>query len=140
MNLEIEVKNLRDRVQELETIKAPNNLMGRIDNLNYRFDELQTTLTELIVKLKSYIDEDKFLELFPDETIKEFYMRSGLTANYVQEFLKKILTGEDGEVSLATVSKYINGESNNLVVRSKLGKFLRAECAKIDRKKVKSNK
>lgn len=127
MNIEQEIKDLKSRVLELENIKEPRTVYGKIENLFQSIDSIQTKLTEIVIRMEGYFkSESSAIEEFTNEQIKNHYIASGLNSADVKDFIEK--TFMNGETTTyATVSRYVNGEIDNLRTRSMLGKWLRAK-------------
>jgi len=123
------IKDLESRVIELEMIKNPSNVVGQIQGLFDSMETLTKGITDIKTKILSYDLDERYLEIFTNEDLKTLYNNSGRGAIDVKIFIQKyIYNGED--VSLSTVSRYVNGEIEDLQIRSKLGKYFRNAALK----------
>ena len=129
MELEQRLNDLTNRVNDLETMRNPDEIVGKVLLLEQQIDEIRTSVADLNNKVNSFLNEDKFLEVFSDEEFKQLYMDSGLVAKDVAKLIERKF-GEEIDTSAPNISKIINGQRNNLELRSYLGKIFRYECAK----------
>lgn len=127
--LELAMQNIINRVSDLETMRNPDEVVGKVCLLEQQIDEIRTLISDVNIKLNAYLNEDKFIEVFTDEEFKELYMNSGLVAKDVSKLIEKKY-GEEIDTSAPNISKIINGQRNNLELRSYLGKIFRYECSK----------
>lgn len=127
--LESAMQNIINRVSDLETMRNPDEVVGKVCLLEQQIDEIRTLISDVNIKLNSYLNEDKFIERFSDEEFKQLYMDSGLVAKDVSKLIEKKY-GTEIDSSVSNVSKIINGQRNNLELRSYLGKIFRYECSK----------
>lgn len=127
--LESAMQNVLNRVSDLETMRNPDEVVGKVCLLEQQIDEIRTLISDVNIKLNSYLNEDKFIEIFSDEEFKQLYMDSGLVAKDVSKLIEKKY-GTEIDSSVSNVSKIINGQRNNLELRSYLGKIFRYECSK----------
>lgn len=122
------LKDMDSRILELENIKAPQNVYGKIESLFQTMDNIQSTVDGLRSKLESYLKGEKSsIEEFTNEQLKAFYVNSGLNQLEAKKYIEKTFF-EGKEVSPSTVSRHLNGEIENIKTRSILGKWLRAQC------------
>lgn len=112
-----EIQTMQNLAKELNMWKTQNLL----ENTCQQVDRLSTQLSELTQRLKSF-EGGKFIETFSDDEIKGLYLDSGLNSQDVKEFIKK-LNGE--EVTMATVSRYVNAQIEDLTIRCALARFFR---------------
>lgn len=129
MELEQRLNDLTNRVNDLETMRNPDEVVGKVCLLEQQIDEIRTSVADLNNKVNSFLNEDKLLEVFSDEEFKQLYMDSGLVAKDVAKLIEKKF-GEEIDTSAPNISKIINGQRNNLELRSYLGKIFRYECKK----------
>lgn len=127
--LESAMQNVLNRVNDLETMRNPDEVVGKVCLLEQQIDETRTLISDVNIKLNAYLNEDKFIEIFSDEEFKQLYMDSGLVAKDVSKLIEKKY-GTEIDSSVSNVSKIINGQRNNLELRSYLGKIFRYECSK----------
>lgn len=127
--LELAMQNVLNRVSDLETMRNPDEVVGKVCLLEQQIDEIRTLISDVNIKLNAYLKEDKFIEVFSDEEFKQLYMDSGLVAKDVSKLIEKKY-GTEIDSSVSNVSKIINGQRNNLELRSYLGKIFRYECSK----------
>lgn len=127
--LELAMQNIINRVSDLETMRNPDEVVGKVGLLEQQIDEVRTSISDLSIKLNAYLNENKFIELFSDEEFKQLYMNSGLVAKDVAKLIEKKF-GQEIDTSAPNISKIINGQRNNLELRSHLGKIFRYECQK----------
>lgn len=127
--LESAMQNVLNRVNDLETMRNPDEVVGKVCLLEQQIDEIRTLISDVNIKLNAYLKEDKFIEIFSDEEFKQLYMDSGLVAKDVSKLIEKKY-GTEIDSSVSNVSKIINGQRNNLELRSYLGKIFRYECSK----------
>lgn len=127
--LELAMQNVLNRVSDLETMRNPDEVVGKVCLLEQQIDEIRTLISDVNIKLNAYLKEDKFIEIFSDEEFKQLYMDSGLVAKDVSKLIEKKY-GTEIDSSVSNVSKIINGQRNNLELRSYLGKIFRYECSK----------
>lgn len=127
--LELAMQNIINRVNDLETMRNPDEVVGKVCLLEQQIDEIRTLISDVNIKLNAYLNEDKFIETFSDEEFKELYMNSGLVAKDVSKLIERKY-GEEIDTSAPNISKIINGQRNNLELRSYLGKIFRYECQK----------
>ena len=127
--LESAMQNVLNRVNDLETMRNPDEVVGKVCLLEQQIDEIRTLISDVNIKLNAYLNEDKFIEIFSDEEFKQLYMDSGLVAKDVSKLIEKKY-GTEIDSSVSNVSKIINGQRNNLELRSYLGKIFRYECSK----------
>ena len=129
MELEQRLNDLANRVNDLETMRTPDEVVGKVCFLEQQIDEIRTSVADLNNKVNSFLNEDKFIEVFSDEEFKQLYMDSGLVAKDVAKLIERKF-GEEIDTSAPNISKIINGQRNNLELRSYLGKLFRYECKK----------
>lgn len=129
MELEQRLNDLTNRVNDLETMRNPDEVVGKVCFLEQQIDEIRTSVADLNNKVNSFLNEDKFIEVFSDEEFKQLYMDSGLVAKDVAKLIERKF-GEEIDTSAPNISKIINGQRNNLELRSYLGKLFRYECKK----------
>lgn len=129
MELEQRLNDLANRVNDLETMRNPDEVVGKVCFLEQQIDEIRTSVADLNNKVNSFLNEDKFIEVFSDEEFKQLYMDSGLVAKDVAKLIERKF-GEEIDTSAPNISKIINGQRNNLELRSYLGKLFRYECKK----------
>lgn len=116
--------DLDSRICEVEGIKNPLTLEGRLASIFGQIEELTDKVAIVMRKMSAYDFDERFLEIFTDEEINAFYEKSGLTMHEVKNFISnKYFNGE--KVSIQTASNYVNGKVTDLKTRSSLGKYLR---------------
>jgi hypothetical protein len=130
--LEIFVKDLDSRIQDMETIKNPIGMQGKIDHIYGEIEHLTNTLSEIIHKLNAFAKDEKYIELFSDSEIKEMYLSSDLTSTEIKKYIEKNILNDE-KISMSTVSRYTNGHIEDLKIRSQIGKYLRHENIKKNR-------
>ena len=87
--LEAKTDNLVNRVNDLETMRNPDEVIGKVLILEQELDEIKTAISDLNIKLNAYVNTDKYIELFSDEEFKELYMNSGFVAKDVAKLIEK---------------------------------------------------
>lgn len=126
--LEARIENLTNRVNDLETMRNPDEVVGKVCLLEQAQDDIRTAISETNIKLNAYVNDEKFIELFTDEEFKKLYMESGLVAKDVAKLIE--IKFKEQDVSAPAISKIINGQIGSLQLRSYLGKQFRYEIAK----------
>lgn len=128
MEIEKQIENLKNRVNDLETMRSPDEVVGKVLFIEQQLDEVRTAISETNIKLNAYLNDDKFIELFTDDEFKKLYMESGFVAKDVAGLMKKKFPDLDN--SAPAITKIINGQIGSLQLRSYLGKQFRYEIAK----------
>lgn len=128
MEIEKQIENLKNRVNDLETMRSPDEVVGKVFFIEQQLDEVRTAISETNIKLNAYLNDDKFIELFTDDEFKKLYMESGFVAKDVAGLMKKKFPDLDN--SAPAITKIINGQIGSLQLRSYLGKQFRYEIAK----------
>lgn len=128
MEIEKQIENLKNRVNDLETMRSPDEVVGKVLLIEQQLDEVRTAISETNIKLNAYLNDDKFIELFTDDEFKKLYMESGFVAKDVAGLMKKKFPDLDN--SAPAITKIINGQIGSLQLRSYLGKQFRYEIAK----------
>ena len=126
--LQGQIENLKNRITDLETMRNPDEIAGKVILIEEWIDALKTSISNLNIKLEAYVNSDKYIELFTDEEFKNLYMESGLVAKDVAKLIEKKFKNVD--TSAPSISKIINGQIGSLELRSYLGKLFRYEIAK----------
>ena len=126
--LQGQIENLKNRITDLETMRNPDEIAGKVILIEEWIDALKTSISNLNIKLEAYVNSDKYIELFTDEEFKNLYMESGLVAKDVAKLIEKKFKNVD--TSAPAISKIINGQIGSLELRSYLGKLFRYEIAK----------
>lgn len=113
-----------------EAIVGGRNMVAfqrKIDSICYLLDEMLRFYNEIVAKLKVLSIDEKYLEIFNDKEIKEWYKQSNLRLQDIQTWFKIMF---DEDISLPAVSKYVNAEIKDLIKRSTFGRWLRSESLK----------
>lgn len=126
--LQGQIENLKNRITDLETMRNPDEIAGKVILIEEWIDALKTSISNLNIKLEAYVNSNKHIELFTDEEFKNLYMESGLVAKDVAKLIEKKFKNVD--TSAPAISKIINGQIGSLELRSYLGKLFRYEIAK----------
>ncbi len=126
--LEGKIDNLINRISDLETMRNPDEVVGKVALLEQYQDEIRTAVSETNIKLNAYLNDDKYIELFTDEELKKLYMESGFVAKDVAKIIERKFKNVD--TSAPAISKIISGQIGSLELRSYLGKQFRYEIAK----------
>lgn len=126
--LEGAVQNIINRVSDLETMRNPDEVIGKVSLLEQQIDEVRTAISDLNIKLNSFLNTDKFIEVFTDKEFKDLYMESGFVAKDVAKLIERRF--KDLDTSAPAISKIINGQIGSVELRSYLGKQFRYEIAK----------
>jgi hypothetical protein len=134
--LETFVKDLDSRIQDMELIKNPIGIQGKIDHIYSEIENLTNTISEILNKLNAFAKDDKYIEIFTDTEIKEMYLASSLTSNEIKKYIETHLLGNNEKISMSTVSRYTNGHIEDLLIRSKIGRYLRYEIIKQNKKQI----
>jgi capsule polysaccharide export protein KpsE/RkpR len=120
-HLEEQMKLIEDLLKEMNVWKV----QGQLDQAMFLMDSLNTNVQDLKARVKAN-DMDRIIFKYTEQEIKDLYTQSGLTANQVAEYLKKLLVKED--ISESTVSRYINCQLGDLEIRNNLGRYFTYEC------------
>ncbi|MBQ1392231.1 MAG: hypothetical protein IIY81_01575 [Lachnospiraceae bacterium] len=123
-----QIENLKNRISDLETMRSPDEVVGKVVHLEEQQDELRTAISNTNIKLQAYLNDDKYIETFTNEEFKKMYMESGFVAKDVAKLIEMKFTNID--TSAPAISKIINGQIGSLELRSYLGKQFRYEIAK----------
>lgn len=123
-----QIENLKNRISDLETMRSPDEVVGKVVHLEEQQDELRTAISNTNLKLQAYLNDDKYIETFTNEEFKKMYMESGFVAKDVAKLIERKFTNID--TSAPAISKIINGQIGSLELRSYLGKQFRYEIAK----------
>lgn len=123
-----QIENLKNRISDLETMRSPDEVVGKVVHLEEQQDELRTAISNTNIKLQAYLNDDKYIETFTNEEFKKMYMESGFVAKDVAKLIERKFTNID--TSAPAISKIINGQIGSLELRSYLGKQFRYEIAK----------
>ena len=123
-----QIENLKNRISDLETMRSPDEVVGKVVHLEEQQDELRTAISNTNIKLQAYLNDDKYIEVFTNEEFKKMYMESGFVAKDVAKLIERKFTNID--TSAPAISKIINGQIGSLELRSYLGKQFRYEIAK----------
>jgi len=126
--LESKVDNLINRISDLETMRNPDEVVGKVALLEQNQDEIRTAVSETNIKLNAYLNDDKYIEVFTDDEFKKLYMESGYVAKDVAKIIERKFKNVD--TSAPAISKIISGQIGSLELRSYLGKQFRYEIAK----------
>jgi regulator of replication initiation timing len=126
--LQGQIENLKNRITDLEIMRNPDEIAGKVILIEEWIDALKTSISNLNIKLEAYVNSNKYIELFTDEEFKNLYMESGLVAKDVAKLIEKKFKNVD--TSAPAISKIINGQIGSLELRSYLGKLFRYEIAK----------
>ena len=125
------LRDLDSRLHEIENFRSPVTIQNRVQFQFQLIDEISQTMSGIMQKLKEFDIDERFIELFTDDEIKKFYEASGLTGTDVKKFIDKV---EKKDVSMPTISMYVNAKINDLNIRSLLGRFFRHEALKKTKK------
>ena len=125
----LRVQNLENQVKDLTTMRSPDEVIGRVGFIEQQLDSIRTAISELNIKLNSYVNDSKYIEVFTNEEFKNLYMESGFVAKDVAKLIQQKFK-DFNDVSAPSISKIINGERGSLELRSYLGKQFRYEIAK----------
>ena len=123
-----QIENLKNRISDLETMRSPDEVVGKVVHLEEQQDELRTAISNTNIKLQAYLNDDKYIEVFTNEEFKTLYMESGFVAKDVAKLIEMKFANID--TSAPAISKIINGQIGSLELRSYLGKQFRYEIAK----------
>lgn len=123
-----QIENLKNRISDLETMRSPDEVVGKVVHLEEQQDELRTAIANTNIKLQAYLNDDKYIEVFTNEEFKTLYMESGFVAKDVAKLIEMKFANID--TSAPAISKIINGQIGSLELRSYLGKQFRYEIAK----------
>ena len=126
--LEHKVDNLTNRISDLETMRKPEEVVGKVLLLEQQLDETRVAISNLKIQLNAYLNSDKYIETFTNEEFKDLYMNSGFVAKDVAKLIERKFKNVD--TSAPAISKIINGQIGSLELRSYLGKQFRYEIAK----------
>lgn len=126
--LEGKIDNLINRISDLETMRNPDEVVGKVALLEQYQDEIRTAVSETNIKLNAYLNDDKYIEVFTDDEFKKLYMESGFVAKDVAKIIERKFKNID--TSAPAISKIISGQIGSLELRSYLGKQFRYEIAK----------
>lgn len=123
-------KDLENRISSLENMRVPGNVFGQLQLLREQIDELKAKINVMTGNSVTMfqVADDRHIEDFKNDEFKRFYEETSLSTNDVKLFIEKEIVGD--EVSIPTVSNYLNGKVENVRARNLLGKFLRNEAKK----------
>jgi hypothetical protein len=120
--------NHAEEIQVMQNLAKELNMwkvQGQLTDAMFIMDKLNTTVSEFNQRLKA-IEQSDQITLFDDDKLKDLYIQSGLGTVEVKEFIRKI-TGN--EVSDSTCSNIINGKTNDLKLRSQLGRYYKVKIS-----------
>ena len=126
--LEHKVDNLINRISDLETMRKPEEVVGKVLLLEQQLDETRVAISNLKIQLNAYLNSDKYIETFTNEEFKDLYMNSGFVAKDVAKLIERKFKNVD--TSAPAISKIVNGQIGSLELRSYLGKLFRYEITK----------
>ena len=126
--LQGQIENLKNRISDLETMRSPDEVVGKVCLLEEKVDEVVTSISDTNIKINAFLNIDKYVEVFSDEEFKKLYMESGFVAKDVAKLMQKKFPELDN--SAPAITKIINGQIGSLELRSYLGKQFRYEIAK----------
>lgn len=116
------LKDISSQIDEVRNYKDPFSTQGKIENLYNHINNIELSLHKIIQKLNAINLDERFIEIFTDEQLKELFIQSGLSNGDVKKYIDK----EEGkDLSAPQVSRYVNGEVTDLMMRSKLGRFFK---------------
>lgn len=124
-------RDLNDRLHEVENYRNPQQIQNKVQWQFQLIEEMSNTMSQIMQKFKAFDIDDRFIELFSDDDIKGFYENSGLTAVDVKKYLDKI---EQKDISMSTISLYVNAKMADLKLRSILGNYFKYEALKKTKK------
>jgi hypothetical protein len=130
--LENRLKDFDNRILEMEGRRSPDNVYNQIDDVYNRIETMTTNIDKILQRINTFNLDDKYVEIFSNEDLKNFYEQSGLSLPEIKQFVEKFITKEN--IDESTAYRYVVGEIKELRCRSKIGKFLR-EAAIIEENK-----
>lgn len=134
--IDVAIRSLKDQIEAMEHYKNPLTTEGRLDLQNMKLEQLENLVTGISQKLQSYDRDERYLELFKDEQLREMYISSGVTSQQVKEFLQKARGIKD--MTDQAVGPYLNGVIKDPFIRNQLGKFYRMHIVINERKRQKA--
>lgn len=124
-------RDLSSRLIDVENYRNPQNIQNKVQFQFQLIEEMSNTMSQIMQKLKMLDFDERFIELFTDDDIKAYYMNSGLTASDVKKFVDK---AEGKDISMPTISLYVNAKIADLQLRSILGNYFKHEAIKKTKK------
>ena len=129
-NLENKIQNLQFQLDDLKTVRDPLRANERIDLMQQQLSVFGEKIAYLGQKIDSFINEDKFLELFSDEEFKLMYQNSGLGTKDIAQLMKANEKFKDLDSTPQSINQIVNGKRGSLELRSYLGKQFRFAISK----------
>uniref|UniRef100_A0A6M3M1P8 Uncharacterized protein n=1 Tax=viral metagenome TaxID=1070528 RepID=A0A6M3M1P8_9ZZZZ len=115
--------NIDSRLQEVERNKSYLNIEQRFESIFAQLEEMASKLGVVLSRLQVINLDKRFLELFTDDELREFYNQADIGLKELAVFIEKYISGKHCGIDQA--SKYKDGHVKDLQIRSKVGKFLR---------------
>jgi uncharacterized coiled-coil protein SlyX len=134
--LESEMAKLQKRMREMNEMLNEATTTGRnayavyarLQNYDQAFTDFNSTLGDITTKIKSFMCDEKFVEEFTDEEIKEWYEQSTLTAKEILTVVRQSFPGTDWD--LDKINRCLSGRMKDIKLRSFIGKTLRESSNK----------
>ena len=124
------ITDLENQVSDLKNQKDPGHLQYRLNAIQVNIDTFSNQISEIESLVKAFNIEDRFAELFTSQELKKWYECSGLTIPDINGYLLK-LTGKN-------IPAYdcFSGKVEDIILLSKLGKYLRMQSIKNAKKTI----
>ena len=136
-----EIKELEKRVKKLEeqfksqyevmqeavmTARNPMGMYSRFERFESSIDQIIKTITKINADMLSLMTSAKYVELFSNEELKNYYMNTDKTLKELEMLLRTHFP--DYAFTTTNIQKYVNGDCPDVHIRSFLGKYLRNEA------------
>lgn len=136
-SLEQRLKAVEEKLVNVDNIISEASAIGRTGIGNYTrilsiesaVETLNKTYSDITNTIKSLMVDAKYVELFANKDIKDFYMATDLTIKEVKELLDTHFPDKK-DLTIQTIGNYVQGNIPDVHIRSFLGKFLRNEANK----------
>jgi hypothetical protein len=125
--LEARQQNQYEVMQEATmTARNPMGMLSRFERFETDIDKIIKSITKVNSDMFSLMTSSKYVELFTNEQIRNFYLNTNKTYKEIEMLLKTHFP--ESIFSATTVQNYINGNCPDVHIRSFLGKYLRNEA------------
>jgi hypothetical protein len=134
-NLEAKQQTLYESTQEaVMTARNPMGMVSRFERFETLIEQINKTQAKINADLVSLMSSSKYVELFSNEEIRNYYMNTDKTVAEIEYLIKQHFP--ESTFTTVTIQNYVNGNCPDVHIRSFLGKYLRNE-ANTKAKKVK---
>jgi hypothetical protein len=126
--LAVRVQDLENQVSDLRNQRDPSSVQGRLALLQQMYDTQAQELSDLENVISKIETSDKYVEIFTAEEMDYWFQKSGLSSPEIKRYLSILLARE---VELSEVQGFLEAtELEEIIVRSRLGKYLRNKAIK----------